>query len=168
MEGALGRGDRNGGCGLQGADRFRVGRSCQARRQRWRRYRGALVQRHLALRLDADMPRVVGRLARHHCPQDAGVLVGHGHASLLPADAIREFHQPPGRGVIAPERAHHRGFGALDQQRPEMVIASLGDAAQAGLDAAGVLAWHQVQPGAELRATLELREGAHCPLLPRP
>ena len=64
--------------------------------------------------------------------------------------------------VSALVRRHHRGLGALDQQGPEVVVPTFGDAPEPVLAAAGVLRRHQTQPGAELRATLELLEVAHA------
>jgi len=81
------------------------------------------------------------RVITAHC--DAGVLVGHGHARLLPARARGQLWQPFAGRVVALARAHHRRLRTLDQQRAQVVVAPLGDTPQAGLAAAGVLARHE-------------------------
>ena len=130
----------------------------QAGRCRRDPLRGGLLGR----RLEADVFGVEAFFARHHRPQDAGVLVGHGHAGLLPSHARRQLRQPARGRVVASVGGHHRRLGALDQQRAQVVVAAFGDAPQTGLAAAGVLAWHQAQPGAELVAALELLEVTHA------
>ena len=79
--------------------------------------RNGVRGRLLGLRLDADVFGVEAFFARHHRPQDASVLVGHGHAGLLPAHARRQLRQPARGRVVAFVGAHHRGLGTLDQQR---------------------------------------------------
>jgi len=98
--------------------------------------------------------------ACHHGPQDASVLVGHGHAGLLPTDARRQLSQPQRSGIGAFAGAHDSGLGTLDHQRAQIVVATFGDTSQTGLAAAGVLAGHQAEPGAELMAAVELPEVA--------
>ena len=69
--------------GLGHSDSDRAGRSLVWRR----RHRTGWRLLALGLRLLTDVLRVEALFTRHHRPQDARVLVGHGHARLLPAHA---------------------------------------------------------------------------------
>ena len=99
------------------------------------------------------------------------VITAHRMRAFLLAMATQAFCQPTRAVSCTSQREvgssrlsarHHRGLGALDQQRAQVVVAALGDAPQTGLAAAGVLARHHAQPGAELVAALELLEVAHA------
>jgi hypothetical protein len=98
---------------------------------------------------------------RQHRPQNAGVLVGQRHQSLLLSDTVAQLQQPLRDAVIAIGRGQQSGLGALDQQGAQVVIAALGDATQPVFAAGGVLARHQSNPGAELACALELVHVAH-------
>ena len=67
--------------------------------RRWHHAGSGLLA--LGLRLLADMLSIEALLARHHRPQDAGVLVGHGNAGFLPAHAQHELLQPAAGRVIS-------------------------------------------------------------------
>ena len=94
--------------------------------------------------------------ASHHRPQDPGILVSQGDNGLLPARALTKSHCPLRDLVVSAVRRQHRRFGALDQQRAQVGVASFGDATQIALAAAGVLTRRQADPGTELGAVLEL------------
>ena len=61
----------------------------------------------------------------------------------------------------APVRRHDSRLGTLDQKRPQVGVASLGDAAEVVLATARALSRRQPDPGAELRTVLELLEVAY-------
>jgi len=63
--------------------------------------------------------------------------------------------------VIVVLAGQHRRLSALYQQVAQIVAATLGDAAQAGLATAGILSRRQSQPGAKLCPVLELFEIPH-------
>ena len=142
---------------LCGARSGRAGNSLVWRR----RHRAGSRLLALGLRLLADVLRVEALLARHHRPQDASVLVGHRNTGFLPAHPDHPLRQPARCRVVAFARAHHRRLRALDQQCAQLVVAPLGDPPQAGLAAAGVLARHDAQPGAELVGGCRRRGAVH-------
>ncbi len=114
-----------------------------------------------ALRLDAQVVGIEGLTPRHHRPQDARVLVGQRNHRLLPTGAFAQRQRPLRDPVLSSVRRHHGRLRPLDQQRAQVGVAALGDAAQAGLAAAGVLARRQADPRAELSAVPELPEVVH-------
>ena len=87
-------------------------------------------------------------------------LLARRHRGVCQPERSRSVHSPCRDPVRASVRGQHRRLGALDQQRAQVGVASLGDAAQPGLAAAGVLPGRQPDPGAELRTVLELLEVA--------
>ena len=104
------------------------------------------------------MVGVVALVACHDGPQNPCVLVGERHGGLLPAATLAQSLRPLRDGVIVVLAGQHGSLGPLNQQGAQVVAAALGDVAQAGLAAAGILLWRQSQPGAELGAVLELLE----------
>jgi hypothetical protein len=81
---------------------------------------------------------------------------GHRHWLLL------ELHQPPANAVASTASRKHLALCALNQQREQVVVASLGDAPQTGLGASGVLDRHHTQPSTELPRVGELLEVAYA------
>ena len=79
----------------------------------------------------------------------------------MPADAFFELDYPLGEGIGSAMGVLHGGLCALDQERSQVGVAMLGDRAQMGLPAAGMLLWRQAQPGAELWTIFELIEVDH-------
>jgi hypothetical protein len=97
----------------------------------------------------------------HHGPQDARVLVGQRHGRFLPAVLLAQAMHPARYRVIALVRCPHHRLGTLDEQGAQVRVAPARDAAQVVLAPAGVLPRRQTEPGAKLRAVLELLEVTH-------
>ena len=112
--------------------------------------------------LDAQVVGIEGLALGHHRPQDASVLVGQRNDRLLPAAALSQRQRPAGDAVLASVGGHHGRLGSLNQQRAQVGVAPLCDAAQCVLATTGVLLGRQADPGPELRAVLELPEVAHA------
>lgn len=113
---------------------------------------------HRSSRWDADMMSVIALVSGHDGPENSCVLVGKRHDCLLPAAAFAQSLYPLRDGVVVVFTGQHGSFGPLYQQSAQVAATALGDAAQAGFAAAGILLWRQSQPGAELGAVLELLE----------
>ena len=97
----------------------------------------------------------------HDGPKNPSVFVGECHHSFLPAAAFSQLLCPLRYGVIVVLAGQHRRLSALYQQVAQIVAATLGYAAQAGLATAGILSRRQSQPGAKLCPVLELFEIPH-------
>ncbi len=123
---------------------------------------GRGLRRDASRRLLRFVIGVEDGLPGEHGPQDPRVLVGQSHDALLPAQALPQLHQPPADAIGSFARTHDGRLRALDQQGAQVVVAALGDAAQAGLAPCGVLAGHQSEPRAELSGVGELPEVAHA------
>ncbi len=64
--------------------------------------------------------------------------------------------QPTAKTVVGPVlRAHQDSPGPLDEERPEMLVAALGDAAQDGSVSRRHLPGNKTQPSAEVTAAPE-------------
>lgn len=79
------------------------------------------------------MVRIERLAPGHHGPQDACVLVGQRHDRLLPARAIPQRRCPGRDPVGSSVRRHHGRLGALDEQRSQVGVTALGDAAELAL-----------------------------------
>jgi hypothetical protein len=123
---------------------------CHVRRRR----RDTFVGRPFCLGFVAHVASVEAFVAGHDGPPDAGVLAGHGHAGLLPADASDELHEPARDRVISFAGANDGCLGALDEESAKVVVAAFGDAPETRPAAAGVLAGNEPQPGTQLVPTL--------------
>ena len=112
------------------------------------------------------MVGVISLVSSHDSPKNPRVLVGERHCHLLPTAALAQSLHPLRDGVIVVFTDQNDRLGTLYQQGSQVVAASLGDAAQAGLAAAGILFRCQPQPGTELGTIFELFEvtdcGHHC------
>ena len=110
------------------------------------------------------MVSVIAPVACHYGPQNPRVLVGQCYSRFLPATTFAQSLRPLRDGVIVVLAGQHGRLRTLYQQGAQVVVAALGDAAQTGLAATGILFGCQSQPGAELSAILELFEvtdGSH-------
>ena len=58
----------------------------------------------------------------HHCPQDAGVLVGQHHVGFLPTVLLAQLMHPARNRVIALVRGPHHRLGALHVQRAQKAL----------------------------------------------
>ncbi len=104
------------------------------------------------------MVGVIALVSGHDGPENPRVLVGERYDSFLPTAALTRAMRPLRDRVVVVLAGQHGSLSSLNQQGVQIVAATLGDAAQAGLAAAGVLLWRQSQPGAELGSVLELLE----------
>ena len=95
------------------------------------------------------MASVIAFVPGHDGPENPSVLVGECHSGLLPAAALAQSLRPLRDGIVVVLADQHNRLGTLYQQVSQVVAAALGDAAQAGLAAAGILFRRQPQPGAE-------------------
>src|ERR1700682_5940290 len=101
-------------------------------------------------------PYPIGVTARQQRPQYSRVLVGQGHRRHVRAASELKPAQPD-TACVAFALGHPCGGSCpVDEQRAQVTIAALADAKQYRAVAAGVLARHQPQPGAELAAVGEL------------
>ena len=101
---------------------------------------------------------VIALVAGHDGPKNPRVLLGKCHSGLLPAATLTQPLHPLRDGVVVVLASQHDSLGPLYQQTSPVIAAALGDAAQTGLAAAGILSGCQSQPGAELCTILELFE----------
>jgi len=76
--------------------------------------------------LGAQVVGIERLAAGHHGPQDARVLVRQRHNRLLPSRALAQGKYPFRYPVAAALGGHHRRLRALDQQRAQVRVASLG------------------------------------------
>ncbi len=127
---------------------------CRPGRLRCRRHRSSWG--------NADMAGVIALAASHDGPENPSVLVGECHGGLLPAAALAQSLRPLRDGIVVVLADQHDRLGTLYQQGSQVVVPSLGDAAQTGLAATRILLGRQPQPSAELGAVLELLEVADC------
>jgi hypothetical protein len=96
----------------------------------------------------------VGILFAHNCPGNASCLVRQGHGDNQARTAATQGHQP--RIGLACLRAQQHRMCAVDQQAPEIAVASFADPAEAGFAAGGVLSRYETEPGGKLSATVKL------------
>ena len=108
------------------------------------------------------MVGVIPLVPGHDSPQNPCVLVGQGYRSFLPATAFAQSLHPLRDGVVVVLTGQHDSLGPLYEQGTQVIAATLGDAAQAGLAATGILFGCQPQPGTELGTILELFEVTDC------
>ena len=109
------------------------------------------------------MAGVIGFVPGHDGPENPRVLVGERHGGLLPAATLAQSLPPLRDGVVVVLADQHDRLGTLYQQVAQVVAAALGDAAQAGLAAAGILFRRQPQPGAELGAVPGVEQAVVSP-----
>ncbi len=108
----------------------------------------------------ADVVRVIPLLSRHDRPQDPRVLVGQGDHGLLPASTLSQLLSPQEDWVVV-LACQRNGLSALNEQGSQVYASTLGDTAQTGLSATGVLLGCQTQPSSELSSVSELSEVTH-------
>lgn len=106
------------------------------------------------------MVRVIPLLSRHDRPQDPRVLVGQGDHGLLPASTLSQLLSPQEDWVVV-LACQRNGLSALNEQGSQVYASTLGDTAQTGLSATGVLLGCQTQPSSELSSVSELSEVTH-------
>ena len=80
---------------------------------------------------------------------------------MSPAAALSQGQRPLRDRITALMRGHHRRLRALDEHRPQIGVAALGDAAQVVLAPAGSLTRHQA-------GTFSRRPRTQRPHSPRP
>jgi hypothetical protein len=103
-------------------------------------------------------PWFIDAVLAQYTPGDAGQLVGQSRREHVVVQACRCGREPVPKTVLAPlgwpEQQH---AGSLDQQRSQVAVAALGQAAQHGSIASGDLARHQAEPRPEVASPLESR-----------
>lgn len=108
------------------------------------------------------MVNVIAPVACHYGPQNPRVLVGQCYSRFLPANTFAQSLCPLRDGVIVMLAGQHGCFSTLYQQGSQVVATALGDTAQIGFAATGILFGCQSQPGTELGAIFELFEVTDC------
>src|SRR5580658_9086374 len=100
-------------------------------------------------------PHPIAVATREQRPHHSCVLVGQGHDRIIgPASELKPAQPDATRVAFA--LGHACGSACpVDEQRAQVTIAALADAEQHRALAAGALARHQPQPGAELAAVGE-------------
>ncbi len=90
------------------------------------------------------------------CPYDAGILVSERHGGHVIVASLHYSCQPTvGLVGLALSYPEHRS-SSVDQQGAQIAVAAFTYTQQGLLAAAGILPWHQPQPGCQLSAILEI------------
>src|SRR5271170_1747409 len=97
---------------------------------------------------------LVGFAADQDGPSDAGQLVGYGDGSLLCRHALQQGGDPGREAGIGLDPADEAGAG-IDQELAEISVTALGDRAEGGLAAGGILRGDQAKPSGTLPAAVE-------------
>ena len=111
-------------------------------------------------RRDLEMG-IEGLVVAQDAPGDARELVGQGDGELVPVQSLRCRFEPRAEAEPGPVvRAHQEDLRRLDQQRAQVLAASLGDAAQDRSPAGAVLSRHEAEPGAKVAPAVKSLAGA--------
>src|SRR5262249_8409093 len=99
---------------------------------------------------------VEGVLIAQDAPGDPGQLVCQGRRQLVAVQPWGRVLQPCSEAEALPiVRAHQNDVCSLDEQGPEILAASFGDAAQDGSATCTVLTWDKAKPCTEVTPALE-------------
>lgn len=90
-------------------------------------------------------------------PGKARVLVGRCNGRDVVMSPADQLTQPTVRAIWSRSREFDHRAPTMNKQRSKVDIAALADAEQLRLAAAGVLLWHEANPGRELSCVLEVR-----------
>jgi hypothetical protein len=108
------------------------------------------------------MGDVENLLVAQDAPGDPRQFVGQGGCQLVAMQPWRCVQKPCSEAEALPiVGAHQNDFCGLDEQGPEVLASSLGDATQDGSTTCAVLAWHETKPCAEVSPALECLAGAN-------
>ena len=98
----------------------------------------------------------IGPATVEHAPSDTGQFVGQRHHQDTRMRSFGSGFQPTAETVFVPVlRAYQDSPGPLDEERPEMLVAALGDAAQDGSVSRRHLPGNKAQPSAKVTAAPE-------------
>ncbi len=101
------------------------------------------------------MMGVIALFSGHHDPQNTSILIGQSDHCFLPTDSLAKLlHPHKDWVVILPCKRH--SLGTLYQQSSQIVVSTLGDAAEATFPSTGVLLGCQAQSRTELRTIFKL------------
>ena len=102
------------------------------------------------------VPRLVGLARGQQRPRQPRVLVGHRDSGDVVMPTRDEFAKPCASTISTCPRQLNQGSAPVNQQGPQVDIASLADDQELRLAAAGVLVRHQTDPRRELPRVLEV------------
>jgi hypothetical protein len=101
-------------------------------------------------------------LVAQDAPGDPRQFVGQGGCQLVSMQPWRRIQKPCSEAEALPiVRTHQDDFCRLDEQGPEILAPSLGDATQDGSTTCAVLAWRETKPCAKVSPALECLTGAN-------
>src|SRR5262249_35658576 len=105
---------------------------------------------------------VEGVLIAQDAPGDPGQLVCQGRRQLVAVQPWGRVLQPCSEAEALPVvRAHQDDVCSLDEQGPEVLASSLGDAAQNRSATCAVLTWDKTKPCSEVTPALECLAGTN-------
>ena len=102
--------------------------------------------------------RLIRLAVVEHAPGDTGQLVSQRHHQHAAVQSFGCRLQPATKTIVGPVlRSHQNDPGTLDEKRPEMLVATLGDAAQDGSVSRRHLPGHNTEPSAKVTPAPESR-----------
>ena len=137
-----------------------LARSDRIGERRWRRGRASIPLVNLSEPISSGIgcdPWLVVTASRKHGPGDARELVGERDRQQI---AMREalggsFDPRPQSPHRCGRPPHQDDVGGLNEQRPEVFVAALGDLAELGAIAGRLLLRYQTEPSAKIAALTE-------------
>src|SRR5674476_118793 len=124
--------------------------------RRWRS--GSLCQRQR--RQARVIPALVILVLGQQRPGYAGILVGQGNSGDIGVHTSEQFVQPAWLlwGLFFSLCSKDSRARTVNEQGAQVTVPAFGNAQQRSAPAAGMLTWHQTEPGRQLAGLLEVRD----------